>query len=149
MGRSLSIRLLVVALASAGLGLVAGLHAGVARADGEREIVFRSPSGNLVCDIWAQVTVPDPEGRDNAVTCTIRHWSISPDRPFAYTLNANGRVRGQNLAVRPPVAGRVLAYGRSIRLHFIRCTSKTSGMRCVSLRSHHGFLMSRTRAASW
>jgi hypothetical protein len=47
------------------------------------------------------------------------------------------------------LSGRVLPYGQSIRLHFIRCTSKKSGMRCVSLRSHHGFLMSRTNAASW
>lgn len=128
--------------------IVATLGAAVAHADGEREVLFRSPSGNLACDIWAQVTAPDPKGLDNAVNCTIRHWSIAPDRPFWYSLYANGRVHGQHV-VRPSVSGRVLRYGHSIRLHFIRCTSRVSGMRCVSLRSHHGFFMSRSAAYDW
>jgi hypothetical protein len=136
------------AVGLAALIVAATLGVTGARADGEREILFHSPSGNLVCDIWAQVTAPDPRGLDNAATCTIRHWDIAPDRPFMFTLYANGRVHGQRVT-RPSVSGKVLRYGRSIRLHFIRCTSKMSGMRCVSLRSRHGFFMSRSKAFDW
>jgi hypothetical protein len=121
----------------------------VSRGDGEREILFRSPSGKLVCDIWKQVAAPDPTGQDNEVDCTIRHWAIPPDRPFTYALSANGRVRSFKPIVRPAIRGRVLSYGQSIRLGFIRCTSRITGMRCISLRSHHGFFMSRTRVFAW
>jgi hypothetical protein len=120
-----------------------------ARATGERTVYLRSPSGNVICVIWAQEVAPDPTGRDNGVTCVIRHRAPRPDRPFMYTLHANGPVRAKRLRVRPGVIGHVLSYGLSARLNLIRCRSSVRGMRCVSLRSHHGFSASRTRAFSW
>jgi hypothetical protein len=120
-----------------------------ARAGGERTVFLRSPSGNIVCEIWAQEVVPDRTGLDNGVVCVVRHRALRPDRPFAYTLHANGAVRGKRLRVRPGVIGHVLSYGLSARLHLIRCRSSVRGMRCVSLRSHHGFSLSRRHAFSW
>lgn len=129
--------------------LAAALGVHPARAGGERTVFLRSPSGNIVCEIWAQEVVPDPTGLDNGVTCVIRHRALQPDRPFAYTLHANGAVRGRGLRARPGVIGHVLSYGLSARLNLIRCRSTVRGMRCVSLRSHHGFSISRRRASSW
>ena len=120
-----------------------------ARAGGERTVFLHSPSGNIVCEIWAQEVVPDPTGLDNGVTCVIRHRAPRPDHPFAYTLHANGTVREKRLRTRPGVIGHVLGYGLSARLNLIRCRSSVRGMRCVSLRSHHGFSISRRHTSSW
>jgi hypothetical protein len=38
-----------------------------------------------------------------------------------------------------------LRYGRSVTVGPFRCTSQTSGMRCVTTSSGHGFLISRNR----
>jgi hypothetical protein len=145
--RRRSFRLIVTVAVGLALSAVAG--ASWARAGGERTVFFRSPSGGVVCEMWAQEVVPDPTGEDNGVVCVIRHRRIQPDRTFLYTLHANGPVRGRRLRVRPGVIGHVLSYGASVTLHFVRCRSSVRGMRCVSLRSHHGFSASRTRAVSW
>ena len=131
------------------VSLAAALGVTAARAGGERTVFLRSPSGNIVCEIWAQEVAPDRNGLDNGVICVVRHRARRPDRPFAYTLHANGAVRGKRLRVRPGVIGHVLSHGLSARLHLIRCRSTVRGMRCVSLRSHHGFSLSRRHAFSW
>jgi uncharacterized protein DUF6636 len=41
---------------------------------------------------------------------------------------------------------RSLPYGSSIRRSAFKCTSLKSGMRCVNLRTHHGFKLSREKA---
>ena len=131
------------------VSLASALGVTPARAGGERTVFLHSPSGNIVCEIWAQEVSPDPTGLDNGVACVVRHRIRRPDRPFAYTLHANGAVRGKRLRVRPGVIGHVLSYGVSARLNLIRCRSTVRGMRCVSLRSHHGFSLSRRRAFAW
>ena len=131
------------------VSLAFALGVGPARAGGERTVFFHSPSGNIVCEIWAQEVVPDPIGLDNGVTCVVRHRARRPDRPFAYTLHANGAVRGKRLRARPGVIGHVLGHGLSARLNLVRCRSSARGVRCVSLRSHHGFSVSRRHVLSW
>jgi hypothetical protein len=40
----------------------------------------------------------------------------------------------------------VLAYGDAIRRGRFRCRSRRDGMRCVNVRTEHGFLLGRERA---
>jgi hypothetical protein len=42
----------------------------------------------------------------------------------------------------------VLAYRKSIRRGRFECTSRRNGMRCVNLRTDHGFKLAR-RKATW
>ena len=62
----------------------------------------------------------------------------------AFTLDR--RHRGRRVHVTDAVpAGRVLAYGRSVRLGPFRCRSRTTGLTCRSRPSGHGFALSRER----
>lgn len=103
---------------------------------------FESPSRNIGCEITRTF-----------VRCDIQHhdW-ISPSTPK----RCNGGY-GDALAV--AVRGRAeftcytdsaldgrarpLRYGHSIRLGRMRCTSRPTGMTCLSLRTGHGFDLSR------
>lgn len=58
-------------------------------------------------------------------------------------LRGKGRLTCVNDAV---LAGRMLAYGDSIRRGRFRCTSRRSRMRCVNARNGHGFKLSRELA---
>jgi hypothetical protein len=40
---------------------------------------------------------------------------------------------------------RVLRYGQTLRVGFYRCTSRATGLTCISRRSGHGFVLSNTR----
>jgi hypothetical protein len=120
-----------------------------ALADGEHEVIFRTPSGNIRCDGWAQVAVPDRAGLDNTVSCALMS-SKSGDgypagAPDVYTLNANGAAEVSRRYWRIAGPYQVLAYGHTLRLHYINCTSRSIGLRCVSSRSGHGFFLSRER----
>ena len=112
---------------------------------------FDSPSQNIGCYIS---NVSGPWG----VRCDIakRFWT-PPSRPSWCPIDFGDYGQGLNLALtgKPTwvcagdtalFAGPVLPYGHSITAGLLRCTSLTAGMRCVSLRSHHGFLLSKQAA---
>lgn len=56
------------------------------------------------------------------------------------------RGRGRFICVSDAVdCDRALDYGESIRRGRFRCRSRVTGMRCVTLRSGHGFALSKQR----
>jgi hypothetical protein len=54
---------------------------------------------------------------------------------------------GSRCLVNPPEKTPTLAYGRTVTLRPFRCTSPTKGVRCVAIRSGHGFPISRAGSA--
>ena len=103
---------------------------------------FQSPSGNIGCAIGG-----------GGVRCDIREHSwTTPPKPATCDVDygqgvAVGRGGQANFVcagdtVLDPDAG-VLDYGERISHHRFRCSSKTSGMRCVNRKNHHGFFLSR------
>jgi hypothetical protein len=112
-------------------------------------IQFQSPSRNIGC-----VLVDDTHW---FVRCDIAHHSWpTPRKPPGFCreldygsglqLAASGRASFVCAGDTTLGAGRILAYGRQISGGPLRCTSLTTGMRCVSRRSGHGFLLSRSSA---
>jgi hypothetical protein len=75
--------------------------------------------------------------------------------PQNATLYPDGRVvacygtRGSAACLSNPDAGFLptLAYGRSVVLGPFRCTSLRKGMRCIVVRSRHGFVINRSGIA--
>lgn len=125
--------------------VVTGLLALVPSAAAADSLVgFASPSRNIGCYM------------DNTqVRCDIRNRSWSPPRrpkwcPLDYgqglTLGARGRGRYVCAGDTALDGQRALAYGRSIHRGAFSCTSLSSGMRCVDVRTHHGFVLSRQSA---
>jgi hypothetical protein len=104
---------------------------------------FHSPSGNIRCVI----------DRTSFTRCDItnRDW-LPPPKPqscefdWGNSLFVGLRGRGRFICVSDAVdSGRALAYGESIRRGRFRCRSRVIGMRCVNLRSGHGFALSKQR----
>lgn len=104
---------------------------------------FHSPSGNIRC-------VMD---RTSVTRCDIteRAWSPPPkprscEFDWGNSLAVGFRGRGHFICVSDAVdRGRVLDYGDAIRRGRFRCRSRLTGMRCVNLRTGHGFALSRQR----
>jgi hypothetical protein len=105
---------------------------------------FHSPSRNIDC------VLTSADAR-----CDIRRFTFKPPRkPASCDLDwgsvltvartsrrgAFGCVGDTARDPRSPV----LAYGRSLSVGTMRCTSRTDGMRCSNRRGH-GFLLARTR----
>jgi hypothetical protein len=115
-------------LAAAALALLPGSASAAYRA-------FRSPTGKLGCAFYSDAQTP------RTVRC---EWRDSNDR--ALTLRQRGRARMIKISdtVMDPKA-KVLAYGDSTSFGKLRCTSRRTGIRCRSLRSGHGFVVSAER----
>jgi hypothetical protein len=104
---------------------------------------FHSPSGNIRCVI----------DRTAFTRCDITHrdWSPPPkpqscEFDWGNSLVVGLRGRGRFLCVSDAVdSGRKLDYGESIKRGRFRCRSRTSGIRCVNVRSGNGFAVSRQR----
>jgi hypothetical protein len=104
---------------------------------------FESPTQNIGCIMFEQ-----------GARCDIIHhsWPL-PKKPKSCEFDYGGSVfvgdqgRGSYGCVSDSAfgAGPVLPYGESVRKDRFRCTSGEIGMRCVNLRNHHGFLLSRQR----
>lgn len=116
-----------------------------ASASASSVIQFQSPSRNIGC---ALVKFEGPW----FVRCDIAHHSWpTPRKPRSCELDYGQGVELSATGSSSFVcagdttlgAGRSLRYGRSVSRGPLRCTSRRTGMRCVSRRSHHGFALSR------
>ena len=116
----------------------------VAAAPASAATFFKNPSGNIRCVVDAT----------SLARCDItrRNWT-PPPKPsscpgdWANGLQVNLQGRGRFTCASDAVPdGPVLAFGDSVRRGRFRCTSRRTGMRCVNLRSEHGFALSRDRA---
>jgi hypothetical protein len=93
-----------------------------------RRQAFHTPSGNIRCLYRSAGPL---------LRCDVLSLNDT-----AFTLDR--RHRGKRIHVTDAVpAGRVLAYGDSLRLGPFRCRSRTSGLTCRSRPSGHGFRLSR------
>ena len=115
-----------------------------------RQVFFHSPSKNIYCVIFRF------HGKASA-RCDImqRTWP-APHRPSSCHLDyGNGAEVGPHGKGHFTCAGdtilgqghRVLRYGRSIKLAAIKCTSRRTGMTCRSVKTDHGFEISREAVA--
>jgi len=128
-------------IAALALGLVA-LAPSTAAADSF--VGFASPSGNIGCYMDSTQVRCDIRNRD---------WR-PPQRPtwcpldYGQGLIVTARGRGRYVCAGDTALDhqRALNYGGSIRRGAFSCTSLRSGMRCVNLRTHHGFKLSREKA---
>jgi hypothetical protein len=100
---------------------------------------FSSPSGNIGCVMWRHFT-----------RCDIAHHTYpKPRRPR----HCFGDYDGGSIVVRrvphfecitdTALGGRVLHYGKSVRLGKFRCISRRNGMHCENRRNRHGFRLAR------
>lgn len=96
---------------------------------------FRSPTGNLGCMFYSDAGVP------RQVRC---EWKGGNDRAVVVNETGKGRRIKITDTVLDPKA-KVLAYGKSTTFGRLKCTSRTSGITCKSLRSNHGFTVSVQR----
>jgi len=110
------------------LGLGALVLLGAAPPAEARRQAFHTPSGNISCLYRSGGPL---------LRCDVHSLNDT-----AFTLDR--RHRGRRIHVTDAVpAGRVLAYGASLRLGPFRCRSRTTGLTCRSRPSGHGFALSR------
>jgi hypothetical protein len=149
--RAAAATVLGVALAFSGTATAAVAHsahasASAADATARREVFFHSPSKNIYCVIFRF------HGKANG-RCDIKEHSwTAPHKPRSCHLDyGNGAEVGPHGAGRFTCAGDTvivrhhptLRYGHSIKLGAIKCTSERTGMTCASVKSSHGFTLSR------
>jgi hypothetical protein len=118
------------------LGLVVATVAAIAGPAGAaapRDVFFRSPSGNIGCEVNAR-----RPGVPARAYCQTR----VPQR--SVTLDGAGRLSVAR-AIGDAGDQRIvtLAYGRSLVVGPFRCTSTVAGMRCLHRADGRGFVISR------
>ena len=121
------------------------LAAAAPTAAGARLEFFRSPSGNISCYLDARNARCDIA--DKEWTIAKRPKGCPRDIEFGQGLTVSSRgSRGQVVCAGDTALGakKVLAYGRSLTVGRLKCTSRRSGMTCRN-RGGHGFRISRTR----
>lgn len=126
-------RPLVFGLALGVAALAAGLEASSAHTAVRW---FHSPSRNIECQVSSAYW-----GQTDAYCQTWR-------TPRSVRLYRGGGMlvcRGFGCLSNGPKNAFTLRYGRSVRVGPFRCTSRKTGMRCVSVPSGHGFKISRER----
>jgi hypothetical protein len=122
---------IVVAVALLGGEVLSGANAGAATVT---QRFFRSPPGNIECELDFRAA-----GLANAASCQ----TFEPSR--SVTLSPSGTLKvcaGQGCIGNGPDNETTLAYGASISLGPLHCTSLTSGVRCT-LASDKGFAIAR------
>ena len=110
--------------------------------------LFQSPSKNIGCAIVKY-------HHSGSARCDIgEHSWQAPPKPHSCDLDYGQGVqvgehgKGSYVCAGDTVlnnGGPILAYGDSIKYAGIKCRSNTTGMRCHSLDSRHGFSLSRER----
>jgi hypothetical protein len=102
---------------------------------------FHTPTGNIGCVV--SVT---------SARCDIRHHSWTPppapascDLDWGNAIALDRRGKGGFICAGDTALGfpRRLDYGESVRRGRFRCTSLSTGVRCVNRRNGHGFRLSR------
>ena len=122
-----------IGLALLVLAFVLGISAAHAASAGQARW-FHSPSGNISCEVGV-----NRPGIGTYVYCaTFRPLRCVTLRRTGMRVRAGGVCRGNE-----PENAFTLRYSSSVRLGPFRCTSLRVGMRCIFIRSTHGFLISR------
>jgi hypothetical protein len=109
---------------------------GASSADAADGVRFRSPSGNISCEL--QGTRLRCDMGTLGTTRPRRPASCIGDWGHAFVISRTGS-RGGRICVTDAVGGPgtpTLAYGRTWRRGGLRCTVRTSGLRCVNGRGH-------------
>jgi len=131
----------------AGLGIGMVLGALLFAAPAGAAVFFESPSHNIGCALSART----------GVRCDIRiHAWKAPKKPkwcdvdWAGGLQVGRHGVGEFVCAGDTVFGgkRVLGFRKSIQRGRFKCTSYRNGMRCVNVRTEHGFRLAR-RKATW
>jgi hypothetical protein len=112
-------------------------------ATGRDQVVrwFHSPTGNIECE------VASGDSRGTYAYCQ----TFTPLQTARLTLNGRTVVCAhRNCSVgNGPVDATTLAYGRSVRVGAFRCSSSRTGVRCLVVRSGHGFTIARAGIKSF
>ena len=96
---------------------------------------FRSPTGKLACMFYSDAQTP------RHVRC---EWDGGGDRAVQLRETGKGkRIKITDTVFNPEA--KPLAYGKSTTFGRLKCTSRTSGITCKSLRSNHGFTVSTSK----
>jgi hypothetical protein len=105
-----------------------------------QEFDFRTPSGNILCasDHWNSIS-------KGFIQCWVVSTASAGQNPRAWLLRVRGPVKVIRPGDSPGFPKYVLGYGRTWRRGYLQCVSRFAGLRCVSLYSRHGFLLSRER----
>ena len=126
----------------AALAVAAVLATAIVVSSAQALTFFHSPSGNIRCSILSGGVRCDTQQKD---------WQ-PPPKPSSCHFDWGGSIglskhgKPHFLCVSDAVdPGRRLGYGDSLTRHRFRCTSLTSGVRCVNKRNGHGFKVSRQR----
>ncbi len=94
-----------------------------------RTVFIESPTRNIACQLDSA----------HGALCTVL------SRAEQASVSQRGRVRVFPQGSNPPSGGvRKLRYGHSLRVGHVRCTSRVTGMRCVQMKTHHGFVAARS-----
>ena len=109
--------------------------------------LFQSPSGNIGCAMTS-----DELGVDVRCDIGVRSWT-APPKPASCDLDwgqgvfvaGHGKAGYVCAGDTTLHQGGRLAYGKSIGLGHLRCTSRTSGVTCTNRSDGHGFTLSRQR----
>jgi uncharacterized protein DUF6636 len=132
----------VAAAALAATGIAAGgIAAGTAVA--ARDFIFwKSPSGNIICMYMAPTNLAQP-GKT-----FVRCDALQTNKGSSRSAQVAPRGRASIFQASDAAGGTpqpVLPYGKTFSRGPFRCTSKVAGMTCRSVRSGHGFTLSRER----
>jgi hypothetical protein len=112
----------------------------------ELRVHFVMPGRDIECEM------NDPSLTNGNVLCAIHRKRFrdtdygdgeKPSRRWLLELTRFPAVFSNGRGFGSPI--RVLRYGRTLRVGFYRCTSRATGLTCISRRSGHGFVLSNTR----
>ena len=104
---------------------------------------FHSPSGNIGCGVSRQGARCDI--REKNWNAPHRPGSCNRDWGYGLTLGKHGKGRffcGSDSLLG---IGSTLGYGKSTRRGRFKCLSREDGMKCINVRSGHGFFIARER----
>src|SRR5436190_22159599 len=92
--------------------------------------------GNVTCALHSKgyTTRGDRPTHDLTVSRSLR-WFVGFSRPAL--VGASRRELGR----KPP---RIMRYGQTLTVGYFRCSSRTTGLTCVSRHSGHGSFLNRT-----
>jgi hypothetical protein len=133
---------LVVALSLGGLaaGMVGPASAGAASRDHNLKL-FRSPTGNIGCEMVKSDVRCDIESRDWKPPPAPSNCGLDYGQGLAVGRHGKGYfVCAGDTALDPDA--KALGYGHSIRFGPMGCKSKTTGMTCKNHATGHGFFLS-------